>query len=159
MYAKGQHLKAVDLKIFGQVKAEVVNVSQLASELKVPTCVMPQSRVTVTCCGQSGLQHGTHHIMLPELVLMQCPHAPADVLLMRCDESSLCLAALRESYSLALASCHRPVWMFAVDARPWGDHEFAWAGREVADQAGPRPDPPEAYPKCYATTAGGCPEL
>ena len=37
VYAKGQHLKAVDLKLFEQVKAEVVSVSRLASAFSVLT--------------------------------------------------------------------------------------------------------------------------
>ena len=48
MYTKGQHLKAVDLKLFEQVKAEVVSVSQLASPFGLPTSGMPQSCITVT---------------------------------------------------------------------------------------------------------------
>ena len=37
VYAKGQPLKAVDLKLFEQVKAEVVSVSQLAIASSVLT--------------------------------------------------------------------------------------------------------------------------
>ena len=55
MYDKGQHLKGVDLKLFEQVKAELVSVSQLASAFSVLIFVMPKSCVTVTCCSQSWL--------------------------------------------------------------------------------------------------------
>ena len=47
MYAKGQHLKGVDLRLFEQVKAEVVS-SQLSSAFSVLTSLSPLA-ITLAC--------------------------------------------------------------------------------------------------------------
>ena len=61
MYAKGQHLKAVDLKLFEQVKAEVVSVSQLASAFGVLclSCLslLSLSLAAVTLAGSMNTPH------------------------------------------------------------------------------------------------------